>query len=525
MSDETIDLRGYLHALRRWWWLLVAGPVIAGTLTLFLGSNPFQSVAGQGSQETSRIYEAYAVVQSGDLALAGGVPTIVSLQPVLNDVIDDLGLSLTTSQLNDKVTASQINGSSLVQIIVKDTDREMALSTADGVAQSLVDYLTGVKDSQLASSREELSQSLADLELDPAASVAVAEAIASMSASARQPVVVTPVEIIGWEPVSVPGANAPRNLVLGIFLGGVLAVMLAFGLEYSQNPVGSPARLEGKLGLISLGTFPGRSKDKKGLRPVVISEDSPPALVESMRHLATSIGFSMMERGTNIVAIVSPEMGDGRSRFASNLAVALAETWKEVVLVDADLRRPALHRHFEVDNAKGLSSFLSDPDLEVGAILQETSNHRLKVISSGPNPGNPIQLLSSPRMKWLLDHLKETADVVLLDTPPLLAVTDGAIVSSQAEGVVLLVNGPSCRIDRLKAAMSNLEKAGTQLLGYVWVGTAAKLMGGSSRFGQYYQDSGSTVPQQEKPGNGTLKVLVQPHSNGTEVSRRQSPAP
>jgi capsular exopolysaccharide synthesis family protein len=185
--------------------------------------------------------------------------------------------------------------------------------------------------------------------------------------------------------------------------------------------------------------------------------------------------------------MVSPATGDGRSSAAANLSIALAEVWKNVVLLDADLRCPSLHRYFGVENRIGLSSFLADADLEIARVIQDTPYQRLKIVPGGPVPANPVELLSCPRMKWLIDYLKETADVVLVDTPPLLAVTDGVVVGSQVEGVVLLVNGPGCRAETVRTAASYLEKAGASILGYLWNGKNYGGFGNHFQSGRYYR--------------------------------------
>ena len=185
------------------------------------------------------------------------------------------------------------------------------------------------------------------------------------------------------------------------------------------------------------------------------ADESTPAAIETVRQLATSVALTIRERQIDTLAIVILETRDGRSNLTANLGVALAGGWKNVVLVDADLRCPTLHNYFNADNTTGLSDFLANPDLEVAQILQETRFNRLKIIPSGPLAANPVELLSSPRMRGLLEHLKETADVVLLDTKPLIAVTDGVVVSNQVGGVILLVNGPNNGMDHMKTAVGN----------------------------------------------------------------------
>jgi Mrp family chromosome partitioning ATPase len=169
------------------------------------------------------------------------------------------------------------------------------------------------------------------------------------------------------------------------------------------------------------------------------------------------------------LAIVSPATRDGRSSVAANLAVALSTSWKNVVLLDADLRCPSLHNYFDLDNRIGLSS---------------------------------------PRMQWLIDHpketadhLKETADVVLVDTPPLLVVTDGVILRSQLEGVVLVVNGPNCRVGMIRTVSSYLEKVCFSIWGYVWNGRKSGEFWNYSEAGRFHRR-----PKQDSLGRSPLEA-------------------
>ncbi|MDA0733956.1 MAG: polysaccharide biosynthesis tyrosine autokinase [Chloroflexi bacterium] len=485
MSDETIDLRGYVELLLRRWWLILLITIFAVLAALF-----FSLRIAPASPAPALDYPANTVVHLEGVEGLAWIPELAASRPVLADVIDDLGLPLTVGDLKAKVTAFRIGSSYLVNISVLDPDPSVAIIIANGVAQSYIDYISVVRESSVASNPGYVISSLSDLEATSSDRI-IAEALSDLGS--LRPYIISPaetVDVADLGEVALPSSNTSPNLFLAGFLGIVLSVLLIIGGEFIQNPVRSPSQFDRKFALTRLGISPRYSKRRNQPYPLPVSDGTAPAAAEAIRQLATSVAGVIGKPGIKTLAIVSPASKDGRSSLAANLGVALAGGWKNVVLLDADLRCPSLHSYFYADNEVGLSSFLTNPDLEVDQIIQETSYQRLKIVPSGPIPANPVELLSSPRMRWLIDHLKDTADVVLVDTPPLLAVTDGTVVSSQVESVVLLVNGPNCRTETIRTATSYLEKVGASILGYVWNGRNSGMLGIYSQASRYQRRSG-----------------------------------
>jgi len=517
MSEDFIDIRVLAQTIRRWWLLLLLGPVIGGiaALGVHLGFPETPEII-----TTPNIYEASTIVRMDDTGLLGGVAELVTTKPILEAAISDLGLSTTVAELRPNVSAIRIKESLLIRITVSDTDQSAAIELADGIARSFINYVIAFQEPQLAAAQDELSRKLTELQLDRS-NGAFQELVGRLNSSVKRPVVITPAEAINVPMSEVlvqpSGSNATRNLLIGVFLGVVLSTLFVFLLEYFRKPVGSPDQFESRFSLARMGTLPKSPKRRNQSLTLPVADESTPAAMETIRQLATSVALTIQERQINTLAIVSLETRDGRSNLTANLGVALAGGWKNVVLVDADLRCPTLHNYFNADNTTGLSDFLANPDLEVTQILQETRYNRLKIIPSGPLAANPVELLSSPRMRWLLEHLKETTDVVLLDTPPLMAVTDGVVVSNQVGGVILLVNGPNNGTDDMKAAVANLERAGTPILGYVWNAMTSGLAGKSPQSRQYYRRFTNLSFPGTKMGSEPLGAGVESYSNGARV--------
>lgn len=460
MVEESLDIREYVGVILRRRWLLLLGPLLGGVLALGFSLSQFSVMLPPPT------YEATTILLMQEADGLGDSSELVEIRPVLEDVIADLALPLSIEELRAKVSATPVNDSRLLKISVKDSDRGRAVRIANGVAGSLIEHIETLRQPQFAAFPQELSEQLPDLEPLVAAEVAqgVAEALRSL---AQGPSVVAPAEVVQGTGAAT-GTSALRNVILGVAFGSVLALAAVALLEYLQDPVRSPDQMERRFGLAQLGTIPRWQKRRKLPHQLAIASKSDSASSEAIRQAATSIEFTALHREIRTLAVASPASGDGRSSLIANLGVALAAAWKNVVLVDADLRRPSLHRYFDLENNVGLSNFLSGPEVSIADVTQETSFNRLKVIASGPVPPNPVELLRCPRMGSLLEHLKESADIVLIDTPPVLTATDGVILASEVEGIIVLVNAASSRMGEMKATLGSLEKAGTPLLGFVW---------------------------------------------------------
>jgi capsular exopolysaccharide synthesis family protein len=191
--------------------------------------------------------------------------------------------------------------------------------------------------------------------------------------------------------------------------------------------------------------------------------------------------------------VTSSTPQEGKSVTAANLGVVMAQSGLKTILVDADLRRPVQHQIFQVPNLAGLTNLLCSPELEINDHLRNTNVENLHLITCGVLPPNPSELLGSQRMRQLLTSLSQMADVVILDSPPVVAVTDAAVLSNRVDGVVLVAFAGQTRRDVARQAVLNLQQAGANLLGGV-------LNGISKREGDYYYHQYYTPNRHEAAG-------------------------
>jgi len=199
---------------------------------------------------------------------------------------------------------------------------------------------------------------------------------------------------------------------------------------------------------------------------ITISNPRSP-IAEAYRTLRTNLEFSNLDKSLRTLLVTSASAEEGKSTTLANLAVTIAQSGKRVVLVDADLRRPTQHQIFGLKNNAGLSDMVRDDAMLTQPPLQESGVQNLKVLTSGQLPPNPAEILGSKRMSEILAALLEHADMLLFDAPPLLAVTDAAVLSSKVDGVLLVVSAGKTKRESAKKAQLQLEKINARILGAV----------------------------------------------------------
>ncbi|MGG7161211.1 CpsD/CapB family tyrosine-protein kinase [Clostridium baratii] len=198
---------------------------------------------------------------------------------------------------------------------------------------------------------------------------------------------------------------------------------------------------------------------------------------ESYRILRTNIMYSSFDKKIKRILVTSSEPGEGKSTTSGNLALAFAQDEKKVILIDCDLRKPSLHKKFRISNNRGLSDVIIDRD-KLNKCIQKRTEY-LDILTAGKIPPNPSEMLGSQAMSSLLDELSNVYDVIILDSPPVLAVTDAQILSTKSDGTVLVVRAEKTKKDTVLAAKGVLDKVNANILGTV-------LNGGDKNKDNYY---------------------------------------
>ncbi|NMO95705.1 CpsD/CapB family tyrosine-protein kinase [Paenibacillus lemnae] len=199
---------------------------------------------------------------------------------------------------------------------------------------------------------------------------------------------------------------------------------------------------------------------------LIVSLNPKSSIAEAYRLLRTKIQFSFKDQESKTVMVTSSQAGEGKTTTISNLAIAYAQEGKKVLLIDADLRKPSLHRIFSQMNHQGLSTLL-EGYTSVQDAIQSTDFDHLYLLPSGPVPANPSELIDSAAMEELMELLKEQYDVILVDTPSVLSVSDAVIVSSLCDGVIMVAASGKVRKEHLKKAREQLDHVQAKMLGVV----------------------------------------------------------
>lgn len=190
------------------------------------------------------------------------------------------------------------------------------------------------------------------------------------------------------------------------------------------------------------------------------------AIAESFRTLRTNINFTSVDWPYKVILTTSPGPEDGKSTVSTNLAVVMAQAKSRVLIIDCDLRKPVIHKYFGLDNIRGLTNLLVQ-ELEIEDVIYATEVEGLFVIPSGPIPPNPSELLGSSKMVDLLEKVAAAYDVVLLDAPPIIAVTDAVILTPMVDSVLLVLKAGDSRIDMAREARDRLVRTGARSVGVV----------------------------------------------------------
>ena len=263
-------------------------------------------------------------------------------------------------------------------------------------------------------------------------------------------------------------------LILSLFVGGFLGTLLALLRNMMRSGIKDSAQIENELDLPVYATVPRSPvqesrinilKKKKNI-PILAVKNSDDIAIESLRSMRTAIHFALSSAKNNLIMISGPAPEVGKSFISTNLATILAQSDKRVLIVDADLRRGYLHKYFNYDTQPGLTELLNGQH-SLETVIRNTEVPGLSVISRGKSPANPSELLSSAQFKNVLEQLSEKFDHVIIDTPPVLAVTDGIIISQYTGVNLVIARYAKTQMKELELTINRFEQAGVKVNGFI----------------------------------------------------------
>ncbi|WP_180088192.1 polysaccharide biosynthesis tyrosine autokinase [Acinetobacter sp. YH01025] len=276
------------------------------------------------------------------------------------------------------------------------------------------------------------------------------------------------------EPIEPIKPKKLQILILSIFLGGFLGTLLALLRNMLRSGVKDSTQIENELDLPVYATVPRSPvqenrikllKKKKNI-PILAVKHSDDIAIESLRSMRTAIHFALSSAKNNIIMVSGPAPEVGKSFISTNLATILAQSQKRVLIIDADLRRGYLHKYFNHANQPGLADYLNG-QTELSQVIKATEVSGLDVIARGKSPANPSELLSTNQFAAMLNQLSEQYDHILIDTPPILAVTDGIIISQHAGVNLVIARYAKTQMKELELTINRFEQAGVKVNGII----------------------------------------------------------
>ena len=499
MEDPTAresELRDYLRLLRRRKAIVVLtvvvlmGVVLAYSLLQTPKYTATAKVLLQSSGAPPQLNSSVTtVLQPSDIQTQIDVMTSPPVQAAVRQQVGSA----------PSVSATAEGQKDIIDVAATSPDRQQAASIANAYANAYVDFRRTQAVNSLLSAAQQIQAKVSSLDQQIAAlNAQVAHAPSSQQGAINQTVIPQRNALSDQEsafktqlaqlqvnsavetgaaqviaPAAVPSSpSSPlivRNVLLAGLLGIILGIALAFLRDYLDDSVRTKEDLEGASdGLPVLGLIPalGSWRDESTTRVVAMTDPTSPG-AEAYRNLRTSIQFLGMDRPLRTLQFTSPTAAEGKSTTVANLAVTLAWAGQRVIVVGCDLRRPRIHEFFGLSNQIGLTSALLGQVGLWDACHRVPGQERLIVLPSGPLPINPSELFGAKRTTEMLHQLQLEADVVLLDCPPVLPVTDAAVLSSQADATFLVASARETNGKAIARSIEVLRQVGAPLTGTI----------------------------------------------------------
>lgn len=482
-----MDVRDYFRMVRRQWWLILIGLAVGLAVAALVVFSTTARYASSARLFVSTPSDANSQAYQGSLFSQQRVTSYADLikgQAVADLVIKRLGLTESAAGVAGQVSSNVVPNTVILEVTVADSSPRRAQQLAQAVADVFPTFVG---------------------QLETAPGQRVAPIKATVVAAANLPV--TPV--------------SPRPLVdfgLGMILGLLAGLGAALLREKLDTTIRTPDTLHRATGAALLGTlyFDPAARNS----PLVTSQDSHAPRMEAFRVLRTNLQFVDVDRTSKVFVISSALPEEGKSTTAINLALTLAQAGQRTVLVEADLRRPRVASYLGAEQAVGLTTVLIGK-VGLDEVIQPWGEAGLHVITSGATPPNPAELLQSKAMDTLLHQLRERYDIVIIDSPPLLPVTDGAVLASQADGAILVVRYGRTTRDQAVQSAQRLHSADANLVGTIlnWVPERA-----AASYGYGYGYGYGVETPVANPVERVETPVADPVERAPRMERVESPA-
>ncbi len=495
-----MDLRRQIAIVRRWLPLLVASVVLSAAAG-FLVSSQLPKVyearatliVGQSLSAANPDYNQLLVSQR----LSTTYASVATTRPSLDAVIQQLGLGTTSDELARRVSAAAPLDSTLLTISAQDANPSRAAAIANALADQLIATSPAIQgrqadlqksiDAELKATQDQITATEAEvgrltgLASPTPANLATLDTLQGRLITLRSTYgtiltfssnnAANLISVV--EPAVAPDAPISPRTLLNTLLAAIAALLIAAAIvvivEYLDDRLKNVEDVQEVAGLSTLGSISRMKGDRNRSEMYRLATLLYPrsSSAEAYRTLRTNIEFASVDLPIRTLLVTSSMPGEGKTVTTANLAVAFAQAGRRVLLVDGDLRKPGIHIVFDVPNNHGLTTLLRNEQASLDAITNPTEQENLRLLTTGPLPPNPAELLGSQRMRAALERLKASCDLVIFDSAPLVAVTDSAILSSFLDGTLLVIDAGRSHRAAVRQGQEALAKAGATVLGAV----------------------------------------------------------
>jgi non-specific protein-tyrosine kinase len=535
-AEPELHLKEYIYLFWSWLWLILLAGLLAGAAVYLVSINtvPIYETSTRllvSDPPAMRSLE-YTGIVTGQTTTRTYAQMLVD-RPVLEGVIAYLQLPLRPEDLKESVSVEAVRDTQLLVVTVQHPDPVLAAQITNTLAAVFIDRIRILQSQRYAATQESLAQQIKDMEAQiDQTNLAIADESDASQLSQLQArlteyrslysQLVTNFEevrlaeaqnstnVVVSEPAAVPtlpvSPRTTRNTLLAAAVGMALAAAAVLSLDSLDDTIKNPDEVRQRFNLLILGMIASHEAPED--KPISLHKPRSPA-AEAFRALRTNITYAAVDTPLRRILITSATPQEGKTTVSSNLSVVLAQGEKKVILVDADLRRPQVHRRFGLANLMGLSELflMMRPLVSLPrGVIQTSEAPGLDIVTSGKLPPNPAELLTSQKMNQFLDVLSQEYDLIVIDTPPVLTVTDAAALASRMDGVILVAKPGVTKLSAFKQTVEQMRAVGARILGVV----LNEVNPTNRKYGYYYNRYYSKYSHYYEPNTRKRKKAKKP---------------